>query len=74
MNPQQLDTILEAVVQALGLEIHWRDVDHPQVLALALETGLTTYDSSYLYLARALDLPLVTFDRPLLAANSSLGA
>ena len=74
VNPHQLETILEALVEALGLDINWRNVDHPQVLALALETGLTTFDASYLYLARALGLPLVTFDRQLQAANASLGA
>ena len=30
-----------------------------------LETGLTTYDASYLYLARTPGIPLVTFDERL---------
>ena len=32
-----------------------------------LETGLTTYDASYLYLARSLGVPLLTFDGRLAA-------
>ncbi len=72
--PSQGLSFQRALEHALSLDIHWRDVDHQQVLVLALETGLTTYDASYLYLARALGLPLVTFDRQLQAADSSLGA
>ncbi len=43
-------------------------VDQRGVLALAEETGLTAYDASYLWLARALDADLVTLDRALAAA------
>lgn len=42
--------------------MNWVVVDHVVVLRLALDTGLTTYDASYLYVARTLGLPLVTFD------------
>ena len=38
-----------------------------------METGLTTYDARYLYLARVLDLPLVTFDRRLQEMMARLG-
>lgn len=47
------------------MEIYWADVLHPAVLDLALETSLSTYDASYLYLARYLGMPLVTFDKRL---------
>ncbi len=43
-------------------------VDHDAVVALALTTGLTTYDASYLWLARQLGAELVTLDRQLDAA------
>ena len=43
-------------------------VDHDGVLALAEATGLTSYDASYLWIARALDAELVTLDRKLAAA------
>ena len=51
--------------EALTLPIHWSDVDHLAVLRLALDTGLTTYDASYLYLSHFMAVPLVTFDRQL---------
>jgi predicted nucleic acid-binding protein len=35
------------------------------VLDLALATGLTTYDATYLFLARSLGLPLATLDQRL---------
>lgn len=52
----------------LALDVRWVDVEFPAVLDLALESGLTTYDASYLYVARTLGIPLVTFDRELRAA------
>jgi predicted nucleic acid-binding protein len=54
--------ILEALSLALNLEIRWVDVDCDTVARLAIETGLTAYDSSYLYVSRLLGIPLVTFD------------
>jgi predicted nucleic acid-binding protein len=44
-------------------------VDHPRILDLAEATGLTAYDASYLWLARALGAELVTLDRKLAAAS-----
>jgi predicted nucleic acid-binding protein len=43
-------------------------VDHDQTAGLALETGLTAYDASYLWLARRLGAELVTLDKALDAA------
>lgn len=61
-----LETAIEdALKLALNLDIRWTDVDHIAVLRLAIETGLTTYDASYLYLARALGASLATLDRRL---------
>jgi len=45
-------------------------VDHLAVLKLALKEGLTTYDAAYLYLARTLKIPLVTFDEKLQRVTS----
>ena len=67
-DPHRLETIRAGLIEALRLEIQWEEVDHFAVLELALETGLTAYDASYLYLARTLGLPLVTFDQQLQAA------
>lgn len=60
---------LLAAHQLLGsLAIATVAVDHHEVLRLALETGLTGYDASYLWLARRLDTELVTLDDRLAAA------
>jgi predicted nucleic acid-binding protein len=40
-------------------------VDHDKIVELALETGLTAYDASYLWLARHLGAELVTLDKAL---------
>ena len=69
-NPQILETIREGLLGALQLEIQWQEVDHLAVLELALETGLTAYDATYLYVAQTLGIPLVTFDQQLQAAIS----
>ena len=65
LYPEQREALLQALEIALELDIGWVDVDQPAAVALALETGLTTYDASYLYVSRHLDLPLVTFDERL---------
>lgn len=49
------------------------DVDEIAVFRLALDTGLTAYDASYLYVAQRIGAPLVTFDTKLQAAYTSLG-
>jgi len=63
--PKQRERLLEALRVGLSLELHLVEVDHETVLKLSLDTGLTTYDASYLFLARSLEAPLVTFDRQL---------
>jgi predicted nucleic acid-binding protein len=63
--PKKAEFLSEALRVALGGPIRWHEVDHLKVLRLALETNLTTYDSCYLLLARALNIPLSTFDERL---------
>ena len=46
-------------------------IDHNDNLDLAIETGLTIYDASYLYLARQLGADLVSFDKQLIKAFGS---
>jgi predicted nucleic acid-binding protein len=69
--PDQRRAIEKALRDSLSLDIRWVEVDHLQVLALALEVGLSSYDASYLHVARTLDLPLVTFDDQLAKAAIS---
>ena len=64
-RPDMRETLLQALQVAISLRITWEEVDHAAVLQLALETGLSAYDASYLYLARALGADLVTFDQRL---------
>jgi predicted nucleic acid-binding protein len=60
--PAKREAIEKALEAALLMDIQWSEVDHVVILRLALETGLTTYDASYLHLAQSLGLALVTFD------------
>ncbi|MFQ6029538.1 MAG: type II toxin-antitoxin system VapC family toxin [Dehalococcoidia bacterium] len=69
LYPEQREALLQALEIALALDITWVEVDHPAVARLALETNLTTYDASYLYLSRHLNFPLATFDERLGAAT-----
>ena len=47
-------------------------VDHDEMLELAVATGLTAYDASYLWLARQLGADLVTLDTQLAKAKAAL--
>lgn len=47
-------------------------VDHDETLELAVATGLTAYDASYLWLARQLGADLVTLDTQLAKAKAAL--
>jgi predicted nucleic acid-binding protein len=65
-RPDQRDALL-AAMRMPGLAPETFDVDHDEVLRLAVRTGLTTCDASYLWLAN-LGVPLITLDRQLAAA------
>jgi predicted nucleic acid-binding protein len=62
-HPTQRDQILGAFELARRLTIQIVEVDHPAVVELAEKMGLTTYDASYLWLARHLDGELITLDK-----------
>jgi predicted nucleic acid-binding protein len=64
-RPDLVDEILLSLVAALALPIARVTVPGPDVFALAMATGLTAYDASYLWLARSRDAELVTLDRAL---------
>lgn len=68
--PAQRAGLLEALRVGLAIPMNWVDVDHIAALRLSLGTGLTMYDASYLHIAQALGIPLVTFDQQLGAAVS----
>jgi predicted nucleic acid-binding protein len=61
--PENASVLGEALQMAFAIPIYWEEVDHLAVLRLALSASITTYDACYLYLARMLGVPLVTFDQ-----------
>lgn len=67
-SPSEQDRLAHGLAHVLAMDITWMRIEPVAVLRLAIETGLTAYDASYLYLAMALGLPLATFDRDLRAA------
>src|SRR5262245_1632366 len=70
--PGEAALIEEALNDMLAHPISFDPVDFRSVLSLAIETGLTAYDASYLWLSRHLGVPLVTLDRDL-AAHAKTG-
>ena len=72
-SPFDRQVIFNGLGAALRSDISWTEVDFRKILELALETSLTAYDASYLYLSQTLGLPLATFDRKLSAAAHSRG-
>jgi predicted nucleic acid-binding protein len=62
-RPDVRDAIRAAFRLANRLRVETVAVDHAAIVDLAEATGLTAYDASYLWLARALDAELVTLDR-----------
>jgi predicted nucleic acid-binding protein len=70
-HPAQRDQILTAFLMAGKLAIKIVEVDHWAVVNLADETGLTTYDASYLWLARHLTGELITLDGKMQRAAQS---
>ncbi len=70
-HPDQRDALIAAFEMLGRMEVGVMDVDHGDVLGLAERSGLTTYDASYLWLARRTSSELVTLDRQLEAAAAA---
>lgn len=69
--PAQTGQIMTALQTALSDDrIIWSDVDPVDAALVALETGTTAYDASYLWLAGQLGADLVTLDRRLVVASA----
>jgi predicted nucleic acid-binding protein len=64
-----LEQIRKTFRMAGRLAIEILSVDHLEVIDLAAQTRLTTYDASYLWLARKTGGELVTLDKRLLKAS-----
>jgi predicted nucleic acid-binding protein len=67
-HPRQREALLAAFRLCDRFAIQEIAVDHAAALEIALTTGLTAYDASYLWLARQLGAELVTLDKELAAA------
>lgn len=71
-EPTERDALIAAFGWYERLAIVEYLVEPAGVVELALATGLTSYDASYLWLARELGAALVTLDRKLEQAAASL--
>jgi len=70
-HPAQRDQILSAFMMGGKLAIEIVEVDYWAVVNLADETGLTTYDASYLLLSGHLKGELITLDGKMQRAAKS---
>lgn len=64
-HPKLRQQLLAAFGLARKLPIRILEVDYEKIVAMAVETGLTTYDASYLWLTSTLRGELVTLDKQL---------
>lgn len=68
-HPDETGRIMTALHTAMADDrINWSDVDPVDAALVALETGTTAYDASYLWLAGSIGADLVTLDRDLALA------
>ena len=67
-HPERRSALIEAHQLLDQMELCEVEVRFHEVLLLAEREGLTAYDASYLWLARALGLELVTLDEALARA------
>jgi len=75
-RPDDTVRILGALSVALERDwgLTWREVEAADVVMLAVATGLTSYDASYLWLAGTLGADLVTLDARIAEASARLTA
>ncbi len=72
-TPNEQQALREAFSLLPELAIAWETIDLDEAIALAARTRLSLYDASYLWLAMALGVELVTLDERLARADESLG-
>lgn len=70
-QPDHKNRLLKAFQLAQRLPIEVATVDHPQVIRLAEEKNITTYDASYLWITQKLGGELVSLDKQLLKAATT---
>jgi len=74
-HPDHAAATFRALAQLFepGWGITWRAVDHTDAALIAIDTGPSVYDASYLWLAGSLGADLVTLDTRLARASERLG-
>ena len=65
VKPKTRERILSAFQNCEKFDIHEVEIDYDETFALADIAHLSFYDASYLWLARKMNVPLVTFDKRL---------
>lgn len=70
-DPDRRDERIMQFTRLLNLPIQDHEIDPTAVLHLALDTGLTTYDAAYLWLAESLECELATLDHQIEAVATS---
>jgi predicted nucleic acid-binding protein len=70
-HPERRAELLEAFGLRRRLAVEELPVDHDAALSIADATGLTSYDASYLWLARQMGAELVTLDKQLAGAATA---
>ncbi|MFV3128406.1 type II toxin-antitoxin system VapC family toxin [Niveispirillum sp. KHB5.9] len=71
-TPSQRDALEAAFDLFTRLRVDYRPIDAIEVLAMATAKHLTFYDATYVWLAKAHGLELVTLDKPLGLKASSM--
>ncbi len=66
--PSQRTALLQGLNLLMQMQITYHEVHPIEIVVLAEERALTTYDAAYLWLAHELTCPLVTLDRKLAKA------
>jgi predicted nucleic acid-binding protein len=64
------------VIEAVRHRVELHELAPPQhkaAMAVAVDAGLSAYDGGYMWLARSLNLPLLTFNRDLARAAPACG-
>jgi predicted nucleic acid-binding protein len=70
-HPDRQEALRQAFQLRNRLSIEEIAVDREATLDLAVQTGLTAYDASYLWVAREMRAELVTLDRQLANADAA---
>jgi predicted nucleic acid-binding protein len=69
MHPELRESLLSSFRLLQRFSVDRYGIDAEEVILLSGKTGLSVYDASYLWLARALRAELVTLDRRLASAS-----